>query len=196
MNLNTLLSWASKALSILDQQPVAVLEYCTLERLEEKFGWLREFRDDLKLWMEYEQLTQSAIKLVRRRGYFSEIKSLVETELTPLARSDSGKILSDELVEFIVKQSASATVGERLPGSSEVLESSIGRLKYLQGDHQKGGFTQLVLTWAALVGDRASALIGEALEAVPVKQVKHWCHQHLGTTVQSKRKLAHNSIIL
>lgn len=196
MNLNALLSWASKGLFVLGYQPAAVLEHCTAERLEEKFGWLREFRDDLKIWMEYEQLTQSAIMLIRHQGYFSGMKSLVETELMPLSRSDVGKILMAELVEFIVKQSELATVGERLPGSSEVLESSIGRLKYLQGDHQKGGFTQLVLTWAAIVGDRASALIGEALEAVPVKQVKHWCHHHLGTTVQSKRKLAHSSITL
>jgi len=119
---------------------------------------------------------------------------LAETKLSSLIRSDAGRELSAELVEFIARQSELAVVGERLPGSSEVLESSIGRLKYLEGDHQKGGFTHLVLAWAAIVGNHTNALIGEALEAVPMKQVKHWCQQHLGMTQQSKRKIARRAI--
>jgi len=194
MNLDSLLSWATNLLFILDRQPATVLELCTSKRLEEKFGWLREYRDDLKTWLEYEQISQSAITLVRCEGYFNGIKQLAETELASLIRSDAGRELSAELVEFIARQSESAVVGERLPGSSEVLESSIGRLKYLEGDHQKGGFTQLILTWAAIVGECSSTLIGEAIESVPVKQIKRWCSQHLGTTLQSKRKIAHSAI--
>jgi len=194
MNLHSLLSWAEKLLNIEDHQPEKVLEHCTSERLNEKFGWLCEYRDDLKTWLEYEQLSQSAIRFVRCHGYYRGMKDLVKKELASLIDSPAGQKLSDDLVAFIVKQTESLAVGERLPGSSEILESSIGRLKYLEGDHQRGGFTQLVLGWAAILGECSSTLIGEAIEAVPVKQVKRWCSENLGTTVQSKRKIAHNSI--
>jgi hypothetical protein len=95
--------------------------------------------------------------------------------------------LQIELRQFVAQQSSAARPGERLPGSSEILESSFGKLKSLEGDHRQGGFTQLVLSYAALLGETSSEVIGRALEAVPIKQVWRWCRQHLGTTLQSQR---------
>ena len=52
----------------------------------------------------------------------------------------AGRELKDELLRFITDESAPRAANERLPGSSEVLESSLGKLKSFEGDFAKSGF--------------------------------------------------------
>jgi hypothetical protein len=194
LNLDGLLSWATNTLAVLDQRPAAVLQYGTVERLEVKFGWLREFRAELREWSEWQALAEAAMTRVRGDGYHAGAAEQVEADLRPLVRSPTGAELSTELVAFVAQQSAVARAGERLPGSSEILESSFGKWKAMEGEHAKGGFTQLVLGYAALLGETTSGLIGRALEATPMKQVTQWCGEHLGVTLQAKRTAAYRSV--
>ena len=52
MNLGTLIAWGFRTLAILDNPSPEVLQYVTHERLEEKLGWLRQFREPLRTWSE------------------------------------------------------------------------------------------------------------------------------------------------
>ena len=194
LNLGPLLSWATKTLAVLDQLPAAVLQHCTVERLEVKFGWLRDYRAELSEWSEWQALAEAAMARVRGDGYHAGAAEQVEAALRPLVRSPTGAELCAELVAFVAQQSAVARAGERLPGSTEILESSFGKWKALEGEHAKGGFTQLVLGYAALLGETTSGLIGRALEATPMKQVTHWCREHLGVTLQAKRTAAYRAV--
>lgn len=74
-------------------------------------------------------------------------------------------------------------------GSSEVEELVFGKLKSLEGDQCSSGFTLYVLSLGAVVGDRTTARIKEALEKTPVKLVEAWCKEHLPVSVQAQRKL-------
>jgi hypothetical protein len=194
MNLGPLLSWANRTLATMDQQPAAVLQHVTVERLEEKFGWLRDYRLDLERWSEFHRLTQMAIEVARNEGYSSAVVEQLDLRLDPLVLSDAGKALHTELRQFVVEQSSAARPGERLPGSTEILESSFGKLKSLEGDHSQAGFTQMILSYAALLGETTAELIGQALEQVPIKQVWAWCRRHLGTTLQSQRVAARRAV--
>lgn len=49
--------------------------------------------------------------------------------------------LSEELPSFVSSQSAKASASERLPGSTDVLESCFGPFKVLEKDQSRGGFT-------------------------------------------------------
>ena len=40
----------------LDELPPTVLVHCTAERIEEKFGWLRDYREDLARWSQFETI--------------------------------------------------------------------------------------------------------------------------------------------
>ena len=194
MNLGPLLSWAEKMLVILDQQPTDVLGPITPERLNEKFGWLRAFRCKLVEWSQWQTLSERAIEVVRSEGYSAETSTILESHLRPLVRGESGDRLRLELASFVTEQSSRAKEGERLPGSTEILESSFGKLKSLRGDHQKGGFTHLLLCHAASLGETTNTLIGQALEQVPIKRVWHWCRENLGATLQSQRTTAHRAV--
>ena len=80
-----------------------------------------------------------------------------------------------------------AKPGESLVGSTEVLESTFGTLKRLEGSYAGDGFTGLILALGAILGDRSEDQVREALEAVPKKEAEHWVKRLLGTTIQMFR---------
>jgi hypothetical protein len=41
---------------------------CSVDRLNTKFGWLREYRKNLEVWSSWLALTDRALDIVRRRG--------------------------------------------------------------------------------------------------------------------------------
>ena len=87
-------------------------------------------------------------------------------------------------------ESLKAYPDERLIGSSEVLESIFGKLKRLEQDQAKTGFTGLVLSVAAMVSTTTTEVIQNALESVRTKKVIEWCKKTLGQSVPAKRKEA------
>jgi hypothetical protein len=188
MNLEPLLNWAARTLRVLDEQPAATLRHGTPERLEEKFGWLREFRASLTEWCQWQTLTSSTIDEVRRHGYASDTAARVTRRLSDKTSTPSGVALRDELIAFVTAESTAARADERLPGSSEILESALGQLKSLEGDHQKGGFTGLLLSLGALVGRLDATTIGTALRTTPCKLVPEWLAKHFRQTLNSKRR--------
>ena len=90
-------------------------------------------------------------------------------------------------IGFVREQARQARPGERLPGSTEVLESCFGRFKTLEKDQAKGGFTSLLLGFGSLFSEATIENILAALRAVPTHKVAVWCATHLGQTLFSQR---------
>ena len=98
--------------------------------------------------------------------------------------------MRDGLLEFVAEQSSAAGKGERLIGSSEVLESLIGKYKRLQSTHSKGGMSAMLLSFGAIVLEKTTGTIQRALETIKTQDVSDWVKQNLGITIQAQRKLA------
>lgn len=192
MNLQSMLKWAEKVLTVLDDHGLAAPSLCSVERLNTKFGWLHEYRQDLTVWSSWLALTDRALDIVRRHGYCRSTADDVQQALTEISDTPEKELLKQELLEIVNAESSKAQAGARMPGSTEILESSFGKLKEIEGDHSRSGFTSLILIWAALFGATTSAVIRRALTEVPVKLVSAWFRNNLGPTLQSKRAiLAH-----
>ena len=96
--------------------------------------------------------------------------------------------LCTELLQFVRAEGAKANAGERLVGSSEVIESLFGKWKRVEGEQARSGLTGLVLALGALVAPTTPEVIKHALESVPTKTVLAWCREKLGKTVQTVRR--------
>ena len=191
MNLQRMLSWAEKVLTVLDDPSLLAPSLCSVDRLNTKFAWLREYRENIGVWSSWLALTDAALDVVRRNGYCTSTADEVNQTLTEISDTPEKDLLKDELLEIVNAESLKAREGTRMPGSTEILESSFGKLKEIEGDHSRSGFTSLILIWAALFGATTSEVIRRALTEVPVKLVNVWVRSNLGTTIQSKRlKLA------
>jgi hypothetical protein len=187
MNLQSMLKWAEKVLTVLDDPRLVAPSLCSVDRLNTKFGWLREYRQDLEVWSSWLALTDRALDIVRRRGYCSSTAADVKQALTEISDTPETELLQHELLEIVDAESSKASAGRRMPGSTEILESSFGKLKEIEGDQSRSGFTSLILVWAALFGATTSEVIRQALTEVPVKLVNAWSRSSLGPTIHSKR---------
>jgi hypothetical protein len=190
MNLEGQLNWADKILALLNGLPGSAPSWVTPQRLEEKLGWVREFRDDLSEWRQWQAIMDMTVSFVGSEGLHGKTALALSRKLRPLLRTAEGRRLAAELVKFVRGEASKAKPGERLPGSTDVLESSFGKFKTLEKDQSKGGFTSLLLGFGALFAAATKEGVLGAMRAVPTRQIKDWCAEHLGQTLFSQRKEA------
>lgn len=190
MNLTGQLHWAEKVLTILDGLPGLAPPWATPERLVEKLGWLREFRADLAEWRQWQTLMDVTVGFVGSEGLHAQTALQLSRRLRPLLGTASGRRLAAELLKFVRGQACQARPGERLPGSTEVLESCFGRFKTLERDQAQGGFTSLLLGFGALFAEATIENVLEAMRRVPTAGVKEWCAEKLGQTLFAQRREA------
>lgn len=190
MNLAPSLQWAVNMLAVLQQPPPVVIEQVTPERLDEKFGWLPEFKTDVAEWAEWQEVLNVGVEFVNRQGIYRGAAKQLRTELRPHGVHASSRSLAGELVTFVAKQSRRTRPGERFPGSTEALESCFGRFKQLEKQQSRGGFTSLVLGFGALLAETTTDVVMQAMQHSGTKEIYEWCRKNLGTTLFSKRKMA------
>lgn len=189
MNLDPLLAWSRKALAfVATPRPVPGASWEATE-LEEKMGWIRGYQEPLAAWSRMLQVAAASLTYIRAHGYHQDARRELEIELanftggveTPASR------VAEMLLAFVEQQSCNIPVGQRLLGSSEILESLIGKAKQLEGQQSKSGFTKMILGLAASVCEVTEQKVGDALAAVKVHDVTTWIKDHLGTSVQGQR---------
>ena len=191
MNLGPIVNWGRRTLKILQSPSAEVLKWCSRERLEEKLGWLRDYFEPLGRWSGWLELVTVTEQHVRRYGLTLSTAAEVRRQLIPLATTGSGVRLAGELIAFVSEQCQAVRDGERLIGTTETLESTFGKQKSLERSPTKTGFTSLLLGLGAVVGKTTAEMVHCALESCSTKNVHNWCREHLGITLQSKRRLAY-----
>jgi len=197
LNVDVLVTWGQKILTFLDAPQAAREPTFDRELVQEKLGWVTGFRSQLAEWGDLFAIIAAVESFVRHHGLYREVHLELEKHLLSLptqTQTERTQRVRRELVAFVVEQEAKAHPDERLLGSSEVIESVLGKMKRLEQDQSKSGFTGLLLGLSALVSTTTTAVIQKALETVPTKQVWAWCQETLGQTVQAKRREAFASL--
>jgi hypothetical protein len=189
MNLAPTLQWARHVLAVLRQPPAVVRERVGPHRLREKLGWLEDFAPDVEAWSECQAVVDVVVTAVNRRGIYRGAARAARAEL-PRPLGAGGRALARELVTFVARQARRTRPGERLPGSTEVLESCFGRFKQLERQQARGGFTSLLLSFGALLAETTADAIQKAMEHSRTSAIFAWCQEHLGITLFGQRKLA------
>jgi hypothetical protein len=187
MNVDRLVVWGDRMLAFLDRQLTPSPEAFDPAQIEAKYGWLRVFRQPLRQWGELLAIVTTTEDFVRTHGLYRRCHMDLEPQLAGLAQTARSKRMRQHLLAFVRAESFKAKANERLVGSSEVLESVLGRFKQLEHEQVKSGFTGLLLSLAALVSTTTPEVIQTALERVRTKQVVAWCKNTLGKSVQAQR---------
>jgi hypothetical protein len=181
MNVGPLLRFADRVLRLLQREAPAV-------RVVEQYAWLLEYRDALTGWLEEHRVVQRTIEQVRRHGVNAGTLAALEVAWGPLSDRVGTQMVAGHMRAYARRYGRQAREGETLVGSTEVLESSLGKLKHLQGDTAAGGFTGLVLALGALTGPTDEAEVRQALDAVPNKEAEGWVKRTLGATLHWLRR--------
>jgi hypothetical protein len=193
MNLGELIGWGKKTLALVDEPGPEVLQHGTAQRLREKLGWLGHYRTALVRWSEMRATIALAVDFVRTEGLYRGSGEALRQRLQELRAGLAAKELGRELADFVAAQSHRLRRGERLPGSSEVIESCFGKFKALEREQSQGGFTGLILALAACVSERTKEVVHEALQSSRTRQMRAWIKTKLGDTLGSKRRMAYRA---
>jgi hypothetical protein len=181
MNVGPTLRFAGRVLKLLDTGTPSA-------RTEEHYGWLREYREALTSWTSEQTVAEAAVRHVRTHGVGQDTVMALETAWSQVEWTPGARDVAARLRTAVRTEGAQAQPGESLVGSTEVLESTFGTLKRLEGSYAGDGFTGLSLALGAILGDRSEEQVREALEAVPKKEAEGWVRRLLGTTVQMFRR--------
>jgi hypothetical protein len=190
MNVENLVLWGKAILIQLESPGDAKLLF-DMEQVRHKLGWVMDFRSQLEEWGELFKIVSLTESFVRQEGIYAGAHLDLESHIRPLVcvdRTERTKKVYQELMAFVTGEEAELRPRERLLGSSEIIESVLGKLKRLEQDQALSGFTGLVLCVGALVSTTTKEVIQQALETVSTKQVLNWCQEKLGQSVQSKRR--------
>lgn len=195
MNLQPLIRWGCQTLALVDSPPPAVLQHATAARLEEKLGWLRDYRDALNEWSQVQEVISVTVEFVRQHGLCHDTEPRLAQHLNPLPLGSTAAGLRTQLLAFVRDQASRVRPDERLPGSSEILESCFGKYKSLERDQVHGGLTSLLLAFGACVSHITKETVHAALTHCKTKDVIEWTREKLGATHASKRRLAYQETL-
>ena len=129
---------------------------------------------------------------INEQGLFHGGVSRLRAELAPDLRHAASLKLATQLISFVGHAQRRLKKAERLPMSTEILESSFALYKHLERHHSKGGFTSLLAGFGALLKKATPQTVKQAFSSVAVKDVQQWVRDNLGDTLTSKRLAAHN----
>lgn len=192
MNLAATLDWAATVLWLLDQPDAKTRAGLALERLEEKLGWLRSFAVELAQWRECQQVISAGVTFINQQGLFVGAGAQLAGVLGANLSHAASRQLAQRLVDFVTTAEGQLKPGERLPMSTEILESTFALYKQLERQHSKGGFTSLLASFGALLKPATDESLRRAFFTVSVKDVHQWVRKNLGTTLTAKRIAVYN----
>jgi hypothetical protein len=184
MNIGTQLRFAARVLGHLSSAKAN-------GKVIEHYSWLSDFRVELAVWFREHALVETTIALLRVDGLnWATMPELQET-WSELGRRESMRQSTMKIMDGVrkyVSEYQPKEAGVSYVASTEILESSFGKLKRIEGQQSQDGITGLALAMGAIVGKMDDEEIRAALEAVPEKKVKGWLERTLGGTVQWFRK--------
>jgi hypothetical protein len=187
MTVAELVAWGVRMLKYLEEEESQRQEW-DRQRVEQAVGWVRQYRHEVERWRQWVEVGTITEQFVKTHGLSAGGAQQLQHQLAaagPLPRTQQ---LCAEFVQFVTEEVAKAKAGERLVGSSEVIESLFGKWKRLEGEQARSGLTGLVLALGALVAPTTAEVIQQALTTVPTKTVLTWCREKLGKTVQATRR--------
>ena len=191
MNLSATLNWASMVLWHLSHPLSIARQTIPTSRMNNKLGWLRKYRADIFRWSRCQKVVSTGVTFVNEQGVFRGAADQLARLLVSLPMCEASQTVVSRLLEFIREHEAKLTEGQRLPMSTEILESCFGLFKQLERQHSKGGFTSLLAAFGALLKPATPESIRADFARVSVQQMKTWVSQNLGATLASKRQTAY-----
>ena len=191
MNLSSMLGWLTVILWLLRNPEAKAREGIREERIQEKLGWVEEYAEEIAVWQECQDVVSVAVTFINEQGLFQgasrELRAVIGDEL----EHGTSKELAQRLIDFVSESEEPLREGERLPMSTEILESSFGLYKQLERQHSKSGFTSLLACLPALLKPTTPERVQAAFARTSAEDVTGWTQEHFPSTVTSRRHAAY-----
>ena len=156
-----------------------------------KFEWLDEYRDWINKWELLSLTGQQVISEVRRHGYGETTVDAVQC-ISKSTTEPTTKQFVDCVIDTIRPMSDAASRFGRLPSSSEVLESLIGKGKRLLGGTSAGtnnSLTGQLLAIVACTIQITPSIVRTAFAGCSIASLRSWMKREFGNSLHHTRGL-------
>ncbi len=191
MNLSGTLTWLAMILWLLGTPKAKAREGIREERVHEKLGWVEAYAGDIAVWEECQNVVSASVTFVNEQGLFRGASRELQAVIGDDLHHGTSKELARRLITFVAESEVLLREGERLPMSTEILESSFGLYKQLERQHSKSGFTSLLACLPALLKPTTPERVKAAFARTSANDVKEWVKKHFPSTVTSRRRAAY-----
>lgn len=202
LNVSGPIEWAERMLTLLQTENLGEMagllnksQGQTKEFLEEKLGWLRGYAQDVRHYGRLREALQVTQEEVKTRGLGAQTAERVWERLSEAALGDERlAVFLGGLREYLEQQGKKPPVGENWLGTSDVIESLLGKYKW-EGEkapHAEVGANVLLLP--VMTVDLTEEMINEALSKVSVRDLRQWLAANTGRSTLSKLKAANKVI--
>jgi hypothetical protein len=188
MNLEPTIRWASAVLWHLNHPESSSCSAVSLDRMDEKLGWLRDFATRIQQWQTCLDVISMTLTFLNRQGIFPGVVRAYQEIITGLATCPASKQLTSDMKEVLRGYEKHLQPDERLRISTEVLESTFSYYKQLEQQHSKSGFTSLLLAFPTLLQETTQSEVTSIFANVKVSDVKAWTKEHLPDTLTAQRQ--------
>ena len=185
LNIECLTGWAVNVVEALGKP-----DHQDKKMLELHCGWVLKYTELINRLRQFVLIGQTVRQYIREKGFHKNTAAEVEKAFDVLGLDAEGYQYAGMIIDFLEEQSAVVPANRVWIGSSEIIESLFGKVKSLEQDQSRGGFTSLILAAAACVGIVDAAVVFEAMEQVKIKDVKAWLENQSGSTLLSRRRKA------
>ncbi len=99
----------------------------------------------------------------------------------------------EKVTEFLNEEGAKIPDAQTLPGTSDIIESVIGKYKNFSAKNSLKELGKMILTLPLFTGrPKDTGVIRKALETISYKDVEEWTNRIFGRSARSKRAEAFN----
>src|SRR5438309_3115719 len=194
MNVDRHTGWASRMLAVLDMPDKAlVAELLSLDEqegtsfLEEKLGWLRDFRQEVARYQRLVEAVKQTEEEVKNDGLTRRTAARLWQQMPAQLRHDASlREFLRSLKGYLEKEGSKVPVGQSWLGTSDVLESLFGKYKSFLEKSPDGEVGASVLALPLLTVDLTAELVHEALLCIGVQDVRSWADDCIGPSDLSK----------
>jgi len=186
--------WAQKVSGVLDRQDVAVLakdlgvsQAEALAWLEQRLGWAKEFREDLREWSVLLECSKQVQAEVKNKGLSRQTPQQIEGRFGTVLGQGRWRRWWRQVMDYLEEQGRQVPEGERWQASSDAIESLFGCYKNgTKGAPLPEIGANVLLLPVLLTSELSGDLVREAMEQVSGKDVERWTQQNVGDSTLAK----------
>ena len=184
MNYQSLVEWGLEVI----QHPRP--SWADPQQFKQLFGWLDDYEEELgDCWMMM-HLGQETCRLIKQGGLDDESLENCRQILKERVSSARVRRYAAGIREYLHEVEVKLRPGERLLGSSDIIESIFGKYKLLVERSPQKAMTRLILAIGALISKRTPDVVSQAMETVKMEAVEEWFRQYIGESARSIRQKA------
>jgi len=187
LNLDIYLNWLEKALAFrngkIDAEEARIFD--------EKLEWIWEFAGSLPEWRSMLDMLDIMKTEIKMNGFRKGTSLQFEKLSSGIMLSTKRLVmLKKEILEYIADETADIGDQQVLLGSSDIIESVLGRYKCFSGKTPMKEVGKAILTIPVFTEKIDAAEVKTAMETVSAEDVSEWLGVNIGESFFSKRKRA------